>query len=114
MSYARLIYEDTPAFIPVPKEMQHHKAKITFLPLDDELAPESFAAQPTAEGQTEAYEAAIKSCPFAPDAFFASLQEIDTENPRSLLELIGKVPSCFKSAAEVDGFIRAERDAWED
>lgn len=49
-----------------------------------------------------------------PDLFFASLQEIDTKNPRSLLELIGKGQGCFKNAAEIDAFIRAERDAWED
>jgi predicted DNA-binding ribbon-helix-helix protein len=49
-----------------------------------------------------------------PDSFFASLQKIDNENPLPLTDLIGKVPACFKSAAEVDAFIRAERDAWDD
>ncbi len=45
------------------------------------------------------------------DAFFESLENI--EKPRSLLELIGKGKGCFKSAAEIDAFIREERDAWE-
>ena len=46
------------------------------------------------------------------DAFFESLENI--EKPRSLLELIGKGKGCFKSTAEIDSFIREERDAWED
>lgn len=45
------------------------------------------------------------------DAFFESLENI--EKPRSLLELIGKGKGCFKSTAEIDSFIREERDAWE-
>lgn len=45
------------------------------------------------------------------EAFFESLENI--EKPRSLLELIGKGKGCFKSAAEIDAFIREERDAWE-
>ncbi len=39
MNHARLIFEDAPAFIPVPREMQHRKVEITFLPLDDDLSP---------------------------------------------------------------------------
>ena len=46
------------------------------------------------------------------DEFLASLENID--KPRSLLELIGKGKGCFNNAAEVDAFIRAERDAWGD
>lgn len=103
MNHARLIYEDTPAFIPVPSELQHRKTEIIFLPLDDEQRPQFVAAeQPKNTGLLD------------PDAFFASLQEIDTEHPRTLLELIGKGKGCFKNAAEVDAFIRVERDAWED
>ena len=30
MNYARLIFEDTPAFVPVPREMQHRKTEIIF------------------------------------------------------------------------------------
>ncbi len=48
------------------------------------------------------------------DAFFASLPQIDTENPPLITDLIGKAPSCFKNATEVDAFIRAERDGWDD
>lgn len=32
----------------------------------------------------------------------------------SLTSFIGKGKGCFANAAEVDAFIRAERDAWED
>ncbi len=50
--------------------------------------------------------------PLLPDEFFAALDKLDQARPLS--ELIGKGKGCFKSAAEVDAFIRAERDAWED
>lgn len=113
MNHARLIYEDTPAFIPVPKEMQHRKTEITFLPMDDELPSQSTVPQSAVELREES-EFTKPSCLLDPDAFFASLQEIDTENPPPITDLFGKVPSCFKSAAEVDAFIRAERDEWDD
>ena len=113
MNHARLIFEDTPAFIPVPSELQHRKTEVIFLPLDNELSPQ-FAAQQTAVAQSEASEPTEKSYLLEPEAFFASLQEIDTKNPRSLLELIGKGKGCFKNAAEIDAFIRVERDAWDD
>jgi hypothetical protein len=38
----------------------------------------------------------------------------DASNPPDILSLIGKGKGCFNSATEVDAFIRAERDAWED
>ena len=96
-NYARLIFEDAPAFIPVPLEIQHRKVENTFLPQDDDLPPTS----------------SIKHSNnlLLSDVFFASLENID--KPRSLLELIGKGKGCFKDAADVDAFIRAERDAWE-
>lgn len=112
MNHARLIFEDTPAFVPVPLEMQHRKTEIIFLPLDDELSPESFATQQNSVVQNEASVATKNSNLLLPDAFFESLEKID--EPGSLLELIGKGKGCFKSAEEVDAFIRAERDAWED
>lgn len=37
MSHARLIFEDTPAFIPVPRELLHRKTEVIFLPLEDEV-----------------------------------------------------------------------------
>jgi hypothetical protein len=49
-----------------------------------------------------------------PDDLLAFFQDVDVENLPELTELFGKVPPCFKSAAEVDTFIRAERDAWDD
>ncbi|MCX7102332.1 MAG: hypothetical protein NTX38_12855 [Methylobacter sp.] len=98
MNHARLIFEDAPEFIPVPREMQHRKVEITFLPLDDEL---------TVNSTPETHKNLLLS-----DEFLASLENID--KPRSLLELIGKGKGCFNNAAEVDAFIRAERDAWGD
>ena len=112
MNHARLIFEDTPAFVPVPLEMQHRKTEVIFLPLDDELSPESFATQQNSVGRNEVPEANKNSNLLVSDAFFESLEKID--EPGSLLELIGKGKGCFKSAVEVDAFIRAERDAWED
>lgn len=108
MNHARLIYEDTPAFIPVPKEMQHRKTEITFLPMDDEPAPQ------TTVKLLQPVELAEDKNALLSDEFFASLEKTATEKPRSLLELIGKGKGCFKNAAEIDAFIRAERDAWED
>jgi hypothetical protein len=35
MNHARLIYDDTPEFIPVPNELRHRKIEVIFLPLDD-------------------------------------------------------------------------------
>ena len=98
MNHARLIFEDAPAFIPVPREMQHRKVEITFLPLEDDLSPSPSIKQ--------------ANNLLLPDDFLASLENID--KPRSILELMGKGKGCFKDAAEVDAFIRAERDAWED
>jgi hypothetical protein len=46
------------------------------------------------------------------DEFFLSMEII--EKPRTLLELMGTAKGCFRNAEEVDTFIRAERDAWED
>ncbi len=37
MNHARLIYEDTPAFIPVPWELLHRKTEIIILSLEDEV-----------------------------------------------------------------------------
>lgn len=118
MNHARLIYEDTPAFIPVPKEMQHRKTEITFLPMDDELAPESSTTpqttvEPSKPSALHPVELAEVRDVLLSDEFFASLEKVETENPRSLLELIGKGQGCFKNAAEVDAFIREERDAWD-
>jgi hypothetical protein len=97
MNHARLIFEDAPAFIPVPREMQHRKVEITFLPLDDDLSP------------TQSIKQANNL--LLSDDFLASLENID--KPRSILELMGKGKGCFKDTTEVDAFIRAERDAWE-
>jgi hypothetical protein len=84
MNYARLIFDDTPAFIPVPAHLQHRRVEAILLPLDDEyVAPSG-----------------------SPDT--------QPENPESLASLIGKERGCFKNAEEIAAFIRSERNAWED
>jgi len=110
MSHARLIFEDTPAFVPVPSELQHRKTEVIFLALDD--AAKKAIATPVSMGSSIAL--ANEKRLSLPENFFAALQKVDIENPPPLTDLIGKVPACFKSAAEVDAFIRAERDAWDD
>ncbi len=110
MNHARLIFDDAPEFIPVPREMQHRKVEITFLPLDDELMPNQ-SVRPKALASDDSTPETQMNLLLS-DEFLASLENIN--KPRSLLELVGKGKGCFKSAAEVDAFIRAERDAWED
>lgn len=39
MNPARMIYEDTPAFIPVPDALQHRKTEVIVWPLDDNATP---------------------------------------------------------------------------
>jgi hypothetical protein len=36
MTPERLVYTDTPAFIPVPKALQHRKVEVILWPLDEE------------------------------------------------------------------------------
>lgn len=35
----RLVFTDTPAFIPVPEALQHRKVEVILWPLDDDTAP---------------------------------------------------------------------------
>lgn len=35
MNPARIIYEDTPAYIPIPEELRHRKVEVIFWPLDE-------------------------------------------------------------------------------
>jgi hypothetical protein len=39
MNPSRIIYEDTPAYIPIPDELRHRKVEVIFWPLDDEVQP---------------------------------------------------------------------------
>lgn len=39
MNPARIIYEDTPAYIPIPDELRHRRVEVIFWPLDDEAQP---------------------------------------------------------------------------
>jgi hypothetical protein len=45
MHLTRLIFEDTPDFVPVPIELQHRKTEVIFLTLDDETTTEISAEQ---------------------------------------------------------------------
>jgi len=49
MNPTRMIFEDAPAFIPVPPELQHHRVEAILWPLEDAPAtipPESAAGVP--------------------------------------------------------------------
>ena len=39
MHPSRLIYEDTPAYIPVPEDLRHRKIEVIFWPLESESTP---------------------------------------------------------------------------
>lgn len=105
MNHARLFYNDTPEFIPVPSELIHRKTEVIFLPLDEEeQAPSTPQQRPIGLAKDKGQA--------LPDEFFIPMEII--EKPRSLLELMGSAKGCFSNAEEVDAFIRAERDAWED
>ena len=47
MSSARFIYEDAPAFIPMPADLQHRKVEAIFRVLDEQAA--TVAPEPTAK-----------------------------------------------------------------
>lgn len=39
MNFVRIIYDDTPDFIPIPEALRHRKTEIILWPLDDQDAP---------------------------------------------------------------------------
>ena len=91
MNPARMVYENAPAFIPVPADLQHRRVEAIFWPLDMAATP---LPQP---------DSATLAAPNGPT----------TAPPATpLSQLIGKGKGCFESAADIDAFIRAERDAW--
>jgi hypothetical protein len=89
MNPARVIYENAPAFIPVPAHLQHHRVEAIFWPLDEP----SVAVQPPLHAAAN----------------------VVAVNPglSPLSKLVGKAKGCFDDAASVDAFIRAGRDEWE-
>ncbi|MBV5322298.1 MAG: hypothetical protein JZU60_00520 [Ilumatobacteraceae bacterium] len=91
MNPARMVYEHAPAFIPVPADLQHQRVEAIFWPLDMAVQPMLLTESPE---QTQ-----------------PNVQGVPTATPLS--QLIGKGKGCFDSAADIDTFIRAERDAWE-
>lgn len=84
MNPARIIYEDAPAFIPVPADLQHRRVEAIFWPLDD--------------------EAKVMDSP-------SQINE-PRENLPPLTQLMGQARGCFENATEIDTFIRTERDSW--
>lgn len=63
MSYVRLLFEDTPAFIPVPAHLQHRRVEVIFILLDDDNVESSSSTdttleipQPCASSQAPGYE----------------------------------------------------------
>jgi len=88
MNPARMVYEDAPAFIPVPADLQHRRVEAIFWPLED-------------SPQATVFQVAPRQNP-------TPLEPITP-----LTQLIGKARGGFDSAAEVDAFLRAERDAWD-
>lgn len=89
MNPSRVIYEDAPAFIPVPADLQHRRVEAIFWPLDEPAVVFRAPAQP------------------------APSQQADLSGPTPLSQLIGKAKGCFEDAAAVDVFIRAGRDEWD-
>lgn len=49
MNYARLIFDDTPALIPVPDHLQHRRVEVIFLLLDDDNVESSSSTNTTLE-----------------------------------------------------------------
>lgn len=93
MNPARIVYENAPAFIPVPAHLQHHRVEAIFWPLDEPSAGEGATPQ--------SVPAVEHSAPVTP---------VPAGTPLS--QLIGKAKGCYEDAAAVDQFIRAGRDEW--
>ncbi|MDD2534955.1 MAG: hypothetical protein PHW78_00075 [Macromonas bipunctata] len=89
MNPSRVIYEDAPAFIPVPADLQHRRVEAIFWPLDED------------------------SVVFRAPAQAASGPQVDLSGPTPLSQLIGKAKGCYEDAAAADAFIRAGRDEWD-
>ncbi len=89
MNPSRVIYEDAPAFIPVPAHLQHKRLEAIFWPLDE---PGVVSQAPSNK---------------------VTSTEVSPASPVPLSQLIGKAKGCFEDAAAVDQFIRAGRDEWE-
>ncbi len=90
MNPARMVHENAPAFIPVPADLQHRRVEAIFWPLEAEA--------PNEQRQV------------AQDQPSPTAQPTNAATPIS--QLMGKGRGCFEGAADIDAFIRAERDAW--
>jgi hypothetical protein len=89
MNPSRVIYEDAPAFIPVPADLQHRRVEAIFWPLDEASVVFRAPTQP------------------------APGPQVDLSGPTPLSQLIGKAKGCYEDAAAADAFIRAGRDEWD-
>lgn len=88
MNPSRVIYEDAPAFIPVPADLQHRRVEAIFWPLDEPAT-------------------VFRTSERLPN------QPAELNDPAPLSQLIGKAKGCFEDADAVDAFIRAGRDEWD-
>lgn len=95
MNPARVVYENAPAFIPVPAHLQHHRVEAIFWPLDE---------------PSVVMVATPQAAPLAEHS--AQAQAIPPSVNTPLSQLIGKAKGCYDDAAAVDQFIRAGRDEW--
>ena len=59
MNPARIVYQDAPAFIPVPAELQHQRIEAILWPLEDGTATVSAASDPETRGHAEVTEAVV-------------------------------------------------------
>jgi hypothetical protein len=76
MNPTRMIYEDTPPFIPVPEALRHRRTEVIVWPLDDSAEPESPSSLSTAKMLTpRPVGLAIDRGVPLPDDFFAPLPD---------------------------------------
>ncbi|MCX7092313.1 MAG: hypothetical protein NTY50_02510 [Methylobacter sp.] len=71
MNPERLIFIDTPAFIPVPEAFQHRKVEVIFWPLDDEPAPKINSASTWLEFFNQFSRQVDDATPCARDELYA-------------------------------------------
>jgi hypothetical protein len=75
MNPTRMIYEDTPPFIPVPETLRHRRTEVIVWPLDDPATPESLSSlSAVTPGPRPVGLANDRGVPL-PDDFFAPLPD---------------------------------------
>jgi len=66
----RLVFNDTPAFIPVPEALQHRKVEVILWPLDDESAPEINSGSTWSDFFNQFSRQVDNATPFARDELY--------------------------------------------